>query len=136
VVCKIQTLRRYFVSDGHRSCGLCSIREFCLMALILEDQGGNRISRFGATGVNKVLNNPTKAVSDSHFNDFAMVYCEQSETFITRYGHGKVYTIVVTYWKDLESEDPVEKEFTHAQQSKAVAKFLTLCKRKPLYASI
>ncbi|MHA2135962.1 MAG: hypothetical protein ACW99J_19050 [Candidatus Thorarchaeota archaeon] len=104
--------------------------------MILEDQGSNRISRFGATGVRKVLNNPTKAVSNSHFNDFAMVHCEQSETFIARYGHGKVYTIVVTYWKDSESEDPVEEEFTHTKQDKAIARFLTLCKRKPLYASI
>jgi hypothetical protein len=35
------------------------------MTIVLEDQGGNRIPRFGVAGVQKALTNPVKATSDA-----------------------------------------------------------------------
>lgn len=105
------------------------------MTIILEDQGGNRIPRFGATGVKKVLMNPTKATSDEHFNDYAMVHCEQAECYITRYGKGqRSCEFVVTHWDTADPEcPPQELTFANGERDKAIKLFLKLCKRDPLY---
>ena len=96
------------------------------MKLVLTDHGGNPISRFGATGVKRVLMNPTRCKSDDKHNDYALVWCEVSEVYIMREGYGINYTLKLIYW-DSDGEC-IEEEFT--DMDKAINKFLKQCKRK------
>lgn len=105
-------------------------------SLILTDQGGNQIPRFGAAGVRKALMAPVKPTSECKSNTYAMVWCEEAEIFLMRDGKGaRSYELTLIYW-DSEHGDPIEEEFEAKDRDKAIAKFLRLCKRDPLYEPV
>lgn len=106
--------------------------------LTLTDQGGNQIPRFGAAGVKKALLAPVKTTSECKFNTYAMIWCEEAETFLMRDGKGThSYELTLIYWDSAdENVPPIEEEFESKDQDKAIAKFLRLCKRDPLYESV
>ena len=101
----------------------------------LIDQGGNPIARFGAAGVKRVLMNPIRITIDA-LKDYAMVWCEDAECYITRDGKGpRSCTFTVISWNTADLDcPPQEKEFENGDRDKAIRLFLRLCKREPLYA--
>lgn len=107
-------------------------------SLTLTDQGGNQISRFGAAGVKKALMAPVKPTSECKSNTYAMVWCEEAETFLMRDGKGaRSYELTLIYWNSADEDvPPIEEEFESKDRDKAIAKFLKLCKRDPLYAPV
>ena len=98
----------------------------------LVDQSGNSM-RFGAAGVRRALMDPV-AVSCGD-KDYAMVWCEEAECYITRYGKGaRSCEFVVTHWDSADPEcPPQELTFENKDRDKAIKLFLKLCKRDPLY---
>lgn len=106
--------------------------------IILTDQGGEKVGRFGVAGVKRVLMTPVRPTIDAKHKEYASVWCEEAEVYITRYGWGtRSYIIILTYWDSaLEEAKPLEEEFAAPQQNKAIAKFLKLCKRNPLYTDV
>lgn len=103
-------------------------------SLILTDQSGGKISRFGAAGVRRALTSPV-AVVDGASKDYAMVWCEAAEVYISRYGKGaRSCEFVVTHWDSADPEcPPQELTYENKDREKAIKQFLTLCKRDPLY---
>lgn len=106
--------------------------------LILTDQGGEKVGRFGAAGVKRALMAPVRPTIDAKHKDFASVWCEEAEVYITRYGRGtRSYIIILTHWDSASEEAQLlEEEFAAPQRDKAIVKFLKLCKRNPLYADV
>lgn len=102
--------------------------------LTLVDQGGNVIPRFGAAGVKRVLLNPVRATYDGD-KDYALVWCEDAECYIARHGKGsQSCEFIVTSWDTSDpSCPPQELTFENGDRDKAIALFLKLCKRNPLY---
>lgn len=105
-------------------------------SLTLVDQGGKKIPRFGAAGVKKAIMDPVKCSSESTHRDYAMVYCEEAQTFIMREGYkSRSYEITLIYWDSADEDaQPKSETYEAADRDKAIAKFLRLCKRNPLYA--
>lgn len=95
------------------------------MSLTLVDQGGNKIPRFGAAGIKKVIKSPIKVTINCKFNTYAMVWCEESEVYLVRFGKGNTYELTVVYWKD---DECTEEFFEASQLDKAITKFIKLCK--------
>lgn len=107
------------------------------MSLTLKDQGGNKLARLGVAGIKRVLMSPVQSTVDAIHKDYAMVWCQEAEIYISRYGwRTRSYTITLTYW-DSACKDalPIEEEFDASERDKAITKFLKLCKRNPLYAA-
>lgn len=108
------------------------------MKLTLLDTGGEKLSRFGKAGVKRAIMNPVDATIESGHLDYALVQCEEAETFILRIGYGKrKYTITIIYW-DSADEDAVtiEEHFEATDRDKAITRFLKLCKRNPVYGNV
>ncbi len=106
------------------------------MKLTLLDTGGEKLTRFGAAGVKRILMNPVDGTLESGHLDFALVQCPESETFILRTGYGKrKYNLTVIFW-DSSDEDavPIEEHFDATDRDKAIERFLKLSKRSPVYA--
>lgn len=108
------------------------------MKLTLLDTSGEKLSRFGAAGVKRVLMNPVDGTVSSGHLDFALVQCEEAETFILRTGYGKrKYNLTVIYW-DSDDEDavPIEEHFDATDRDKAIERFLKLCKKESCYGNV
>lgn len=106
--------------------------------LTLLDSGGERLSRFGAAGVKRVLMNPVDGTIESGHLDYALVQCPEAETFIMRTGYGKrKYDLTVIHW-DSEDDDArtIEEHFDATDRDKAITRFLKLCKRNPAYGNV
>lgn len=107
------------------------------MKLTLLDQGGEKLKTSSAASIKKVLMNPVNATLESKHNDYAMVYCEEAETFILRLGYGKKYNLTVIFW-DNSNEDAttIEEHFEATDRDKAIKRFLKLCRRNPVYENV
>lgn len=103
----------------------------------LTTQSGETIPRFGAAGVKRALMDPVSPCGDAP-KEYAMVWCEDAEVYITRYGKGaRTCTFVVTHWDSADPEcPPQEQEFENSQRDEAIKLFLRLAKRDPLYEDI
>ena len=103
--------------------------------MTLTDHSGNKIPRFGAAGIKRALMDPIKFTTSCKSDIYSMVWCEESEVYISRLGVGKNFELTVTYWKDNDEEsEPIEEVFQASQINSAINKFIKLCKRDPLYA--
>lgn len=102
---------------------------------MLTDQGGNKLARFSASCVKRVLLNPVRSTYDAKNKDYAMVQCEEAETFLVRIGVGKKdFSLTLIYWDTADLDvSALEEEFGHSDIDKVIKKFLKKCKRSPLY---
>ncbi len=102
---------------------------------MLTDQGGNKLARFSASCVKRVLLNPVRPTYDAKNKDYAMVQCEEAETFLVRIGVGKKnFSLTLVYWDTADTGvSALEEEFEYSNIDEAIKIFLKKCKRSPLY---
>lgn len=107
------------------------------MKLTLLDSSGEKLARFGAAGVKRIIMDPVDGTVSSGHLDFALVQCPEAETFILRTGYGKrKYNLTVIFWDSAdENAIPIEEHFEATDRDKAIERFLKLSKRNPTYAN-
>lgn len=106
------------------------------MKRTLTTHSGETIARFSAAGVRRALMDPVSICGEVS-KDYAMVWCEDAEVYITRHGKGaRTCSFTVTHWEsDNEDAPQQELEFENSKREDAIKLFLRLAKRDPLYAS-
>lgn len=108
------------------------------MKLTLLDTSGEKLSRFGAVGVKRIIMSPVDGTIESGHLDYALVQCPEAETFILRTGYGKrKYDLTVIYWNSSDGDaTPIEEHFDAPERDKAIERFLKLCKKELCYGNV
>jgi hypothetical protein len=86
------------------------------------DQGGEKISRVGKASIQRVLMSPVDVACGDR--DFASVWCEDAEVYISRHGKNqRQCEFHVSWWEDGEEKN-APYEYKHRET--AIKRFLAL----------
>jgi hypothetical protein len=86
------------------------------------DQGGEKISRVGKASIQRVLMAPVDVACGD--KDFASVWCEDAEVYISRYGKDqRQCEFHVLWW---EGEEEKNAPYEYKQRETAIKRFLAL----------
>jgi hypothetical protein len=86
------------------------------------DQGGEKISRVGKASIQRVLMSPVDVACGD--KDYAMVWCEDAEVYISRHGENQRKCEFHVSWWDGEDEKNAPYEFSHRET--AIKRFMQL----------